>query len=655
MIWIARDLLNLYMATPIGGIAFAFCLMFFDYFYSLPAYLLSRAIHGAPQPRSERLPSGLLIIPSLLRGRDELCAIKATLENVLVNGYPGTMIMVASIDGYDDAPEIYRELCAWIEAQQATLDKDVWLYVTGTPKRRGKPLAIEHGVQHVKELVAAGKHDAFPEIYFSTDADADMGPHAFEHIARRLCEKNIFTGSPGRAVAGNLYVRGNSYWQGWRHFFTVEGQLSIQVAREYLVTNIARYNRRPFPLSGTTGVLYCMWTSIFLEGPRFMGFMRTLRLRDWARWWVGLGAPKFSESKAAPIAELLAGDTDDTVSAFLAVIARWENGRFTLDAPRTPLHAAYFALRSFLFDRALRFEPEARVYTSSPTTLGSLWRQRVRWNTARIEVAGRFSRSFWFHWDLGVCAIGVVAMMMKYVFFGAFYYVAVPLALFQGSFLMRVGQSFAIQLSIYGLWTVMALLMNSELRKNWRLMLALPCAPMYTLVYSFWTTFTGVINDVFLFGNITKFAPETTLIKGDSRRVAVLARARRALVLSVRAVVYGDVPFGAFWFGWGETAWTPSGFLGWTSGKKPTLRDRLRFGADRAPAMVKVPASHALAESAHAPMLSPMPMVDRAVDEILSDVSEPHLASVHVLSRGDVYIDAGPPSKSNVHDGRRAA
>jgi len=586
MMWILRDLLNLNMATPIGGFAFAFCLMFFDYFYSLPAYFLKRLIHGAPKPSSERLPSGLLIIPSLLRGAEELEAIKATLENVLVNGYPGEMIVVASIDGYDEAPTVYDELIDWIARKQPALEKDVWLYVTGTPKRRGKPLAIEHGVRHVKGLVAQGIHAEFPKIYFSTDADADMGPHAFEHIARTLCRKNVFTGSPGRAVAGNLYVRGDSFWKGWRHYFGIEGQLSIQVAREYLVTNVARYNRRPFPLSGTTGVLYCMWTEIFLEGPRFMGFMRTLRPSDWAKWWLGFGPPKFSESNAAPIPELLAGDTDDTVSAFLAIIARWENGKFTLDAARTPLHAAYYALRSFFFDRALRFEPEARVYTSSPATLGTLWRQRVRWNTARIEVAGRFSRSFWFHWDLGVCALGVIGMMFKYVFFGAFYYVAVPFAMFQGSFLVRVGTAFALQLLVYGLWTTMALLMNSELRKNWRLLLALPCAPLYTLVYSFWTTFSGVIQDVFLFGNVTRFAPESTLIKGDSRRVAIMARVRRVLVLAVRAVIYGDVPFGLFWFGWGETAWTPSGFQGWTTGKRPSLLARLRFGAAPAPALV---------------------------------------------------------------------
>lgn len=579
MTWIFRDILNLFIDTPIGNLAFAFCLMFFDYFYSLPRYFLLRAIKGPPQSSPERLPSGLLVIPSLMRGDEELDAIKATIDNVIVNGYPGKMIIIASIDGYDEAPSVYASLCAWIAEKQPSLVADVSLHVTGTPKRRGKPLAIEHGVQFLKNLVARGVYDELPKIYFSTDADADMGPHAFEHIARRLCKKNIFTGSPGRAVAGNLYVRGNSYWKGWRHFFTVEGQLSIQVAREYLVTNIGRYNKRPFPLSGTTGVLYCMWTEIFLEGPRFMGFMQTLTRRDWARWWVGCAPPKFSESKVAPIPELLAGDTDDTVSAFLAIIARWEDGHFTLDAPRTPLHALYYMLRSFFIDRALRYEPEARVYTSSPTTLKSLWKQRVRWNTARLEVAGRFASSFKFHWDLGISALGVVALIFKYVFFGLFYYLHVPFAVTSGAFIARIGQAFALQFAVYLLWTSMALLMNSEFRKNWRLLLAVPCAPLYTLVFSFWTTFTGVINDAFLFGNITKFAPESTLIKGDSRRLALAARVRRAVLLAVRAVVYGDVPFGAFWFGWGETQWTPSGYAGWTSNKKPTLYERLRFGA----------------------------------------------------------------------------
>lgn len=594
--WTLKDIYCFGISTPIGLLAFGLGLMFFDYFWVLPRYFLLRALHGPAEPRpEERLPSGLLVIPSLLRAQDELDAIRATVSNVVENAYPGTMLVVVSIDGYGEAPAIYDALVAWIGEKRSTLAAGVHLYVTGTPKRRGKPLAIEHGVSFVKGLVARGDHEEFPKIYFSTDADADLGPHALEHLARRLCKRNPITGAPGRAVAGNLYVRGNAYWQGWRKFFTVEGQLSIQVAREYLVTNVGRHNKRPFPLSGITGVLYCMWTDIFLEGPRFMGFMRTLTLKDWLAWWVGVAPPKYSESDAKPIPELLAGDTDDTVSAFLAIIARWDGGRFTLDAPRTPLHAFYYMLRSFFVDRALRYEPEARVYTSSPTTLKTLWKQRVRWNTARIEVAGRFAPSFAFHWDLAACAVGVVALMLKYVFFGLFYYVQVPGAVFHGSFAERILGSWILQLAVYALWTTSALIVNGELRKNARLLMALPVAPVYILVFSFWTTFTGVLHDVFLFGNVTKFAPETTLIRGGSKRFALLSRVRRAFALVVRSAVYGDVPFGAFWLGWGETSWTPSGFHGWTQGKRPTFLDRLRYGTvafPRHPAAVTAEAGH---------------------------------------------------------------
>jgi hypothetical protein len=74
---------------------------------------------------------------------------------------------------------------------------------------------------------------------------------------------------------------------------------------------------------------------------------------------------------------------------------------------------------------------------------------------------------------------------------------------------------------------------------------------------------------VLLVGNVTGFAPETTLIRGGSARIALLYRLRRALLLAVRAVRRGDVPIGKFWLGWGATRWTPSGYAGWTTGRRP--------------------------------------------------------------------------------------
>ncbi len=592
----ALNHLSTILTTPYGMVSFAFFVLFFDYFYLYPRYWLLRALRGSAgnAPRTA-LPSGLLIIPSLLREQAELDAIKSTIESVITNDYPGDLIIIASIDGYEEAPALYRDLARWVESRQGDLATGVWLHLTGRLQRGGKPMAIEQGVQHMHELLARGAHDAFPEIYFSTDADADLGPRALEHLGRRLCMKNPITGSPGRAVAGNLYVRGNDYWRGLRHFFTQEGQVSIQVARDYLVTNVTRYNKRMMPIAGTTGVLYCIWTDIFLQGPRFMGFMRTLRLRDWLKWWLGFPPPKFSQSSAAPIPELMVGDTDDTVSAFLAIAARWQDGRFTLDAPATPLHAVYYMLRSVFIDRALRHEPEARVYTSSPTTVRTLWKQRRRWNTARIEVTGRFSRSLWYHWDLGICTIGTMAMTARYIAVALYCYVQLPIAFLQGSAPLRIAIAFSLQITIYSLWTLMALSMNGELRKNWRLFLAVPLAPLYMLVFAFFTTLSGIVSDVFLFGNVTRFAPESTLIVGRSVRIALLSRVRRALVLLVRSAIYGDVPLGLFWLGWNDTKWTPSGFLGWTTGNRPTLLQRLRHGATAPTLSTIAPAARPLA------------------------------------------------------------
>ena len=588
MSWLLGDLQTLFTATPAAAVALLFVMLYGDQLaLLLPGRLLLAALDRQPKASKERLPAGLLIIPSLLRAVDELEAIKATVSNVVENDYPGEMIVVTSIDGTGDAPKLYAALVAWFASRQATLPENVSLHLTGTPQRRGKPLAIEHAVRHVEALVARGVHAELPAIYFSTDADADLGPHALEFLARRLVKKSFITGNPGRAVAGHLHVRRDQYWQGWGHFFSVEGQLTMQVAREYLVTSMMRFNVRPLPVCGIPGALYCTWTDILVQGPRFMGFMKTLDRRDWVRWLFGAAPPKFSESKVRPIPELLAGDTDDTVSAFLAILARWENGRLTLDAAPTPIHAFYYMLRTVLFDRGLRYEPEARVYTSSPSTVGALWRQRMRWNASRIEVVGRFRSSFRYHWDLALAGFGSVGLMLKCAVFGLFAYVQAPLVMAKSGVLLPLAVGLAVHFAIYTVSTLLALVIDGALASKWRLLLAVPCAPLYLPIYGFWAGAAGMFKDVLLVGNCTKFAPESTLIKGGSERIALFARVRRATVLMVRSAIYGDVPLGAFWFGWGETPWTPSGYQGWTSGKRPTLYQRLRHDARVAPPAVR--------------------------------------------------------------------
>jgi hypothetical protein len=107
------------------------------------------------------------------------------------------------------------------------------------------------------------------------------------------------------------------------------------------------------------------------------------------------------------------------------------------------------------------------------------------------------------------------------------------------------------------------------------------------------------------FGLNTGFAPEETLVRAGTGRVAIAYRLRRAVLLAWRALRYGDVRVGWFWLGWWRTRWTPSGYDGWTNPARkapPVLprsevcgpdhgarrfehrRDSVRLGSRRSPA-----------------------------------------------------------------------
>jgi cellulose synthase/poly-beta-1,6-N-acetylglucosamine synthase-like glycosyltransferase len=567
VLWNLRTTSGFAALAPMLAVLFFTLTAFWDYPLLLIYSLAFRALG-----RKRRFPayakplSALVVIPSLLRKEDELTSMLSTIQSVATNGYPGRLLIVVSIDGTKDAPQLYERLRDFCRA--ALYDDHTFLYVTGTPDRRSKPMAIDHAMEFVKELVASGVEPAFPEVYVSTDADADLGPHSLEKMIYRLQRRNFITGAPARAVAGALHVRGDDFWRGLGHFLTISGQLNIQVARDYYVSNVGRYNIRWLPVTGVPGAFYCTWTSIFLEIPKFMGYMRTLRTSHWLAWWIGVAAPKFSETQARPIPELVAGDTDDTVSAYTATLVRYENGRFCFDPPRTPLHAFIYMLRGLLFDRAIKYEPEARVYTSSPTTIKALYKQRKRWNTARIELTGRFWRALGYHWTLGLPAIIVKTSMARSLLLGVVAYLILPTLFFDSRTLTLVVLAYLTQVFIAGVLTVVTLTTNGEWR-YWRLLLAVPLTPVYTLGFKWVPAAIGFVHDIFLFGNVTGFAPESTLIKGGSERVALLFRLRRALLLAARSVVVGDVPFGKFWLGWRETPWSPNGFEGFTSKKKP--------------------------------------------------------------------------------------
>jgi hypothetical protein len=572
LIWNLRTIEGFELATPLLKVLITLMIFCWDY----PVLLLYRTCqsallrpHGARDVRADVL-SLLVVIPSLLRKRDELLSMMSTVDSIAGNGYPGELTIVLTIDGNQDAPLLYSELEEWARRRPLRLNQR--LFVTGTVMRRSKPMAIDHAMEYVKKLVSNGTLREFPPVYVSTDADADLGPHALERIVRRLQRKNRITGWPARVVAGGLHVRGNDFWRGFRHFLTVGGQLNLQVAREYYVGNIWRYNIRWLPLTGVPGAFYCTWSDLFLAIPSYMGYMRSLRKRDWYFWLLGRCAPQFSDFSGQPIPEMMAGDTDDTVTAYASLIARYENGKFSFDPPRTPLHAFVYMIRALFIDRAIQYEPDAHVFTSSPTTIKTLFRQRKRWNSSRVELTGRFWPSLGYHWTLGLPVTFVKLLMARSVLVGAMAYVVIPAVLWKSHAAFAFFVGYLGNVVVFFVMTAMALSINHGWKRYWRLMLSIPIAPLYQLVFNWLPGTVGITSDVMLFGNRTGFAPESTLRKGGTVRLALLFRVRRALLLMLRSILSGDVPFGKFWFGWRETLWTPSGYEGWTSGhSRPIL------------------------------------------------------------------------------------
>jgi hypothetical protein len=428
LLWGLRTLDPLLLATPVLlNHTLLLALTQFDFVLLLSAALLRAALR-IPEPFRPRgpgdRPSGLVVIPSLLRDADDMRAITTTVESAARNGYPGDLVVVASVDGRSEFPGLYAQLVR--ELAGRSYPTNVHVHVTGTPTRLGKMMAVHAGVEYVRSLVERGVHAEFPKIYFSVDGDGTLGPQALERLAHELSRRNVFTGNPRRIVSGKICVRPDLFWRGWRRLFSVEGLLYLLAGREFLVSNVSRFNWKWTPRIGVPGALYCTWSEILLEAPYFMSFMRSIRPRHWLRWWLGCEPPRFSASEGRSLPDALTGASDDTCMAFLASMASFQDGRLSLDAPRTPLHALGRMLRSYCYERSHHYAPEARVYTYTPSTLRGLWRQRVRWNSSRVECAGRFARAFGFHWEIGVPTGAHLWNLLHTVFEIVGYYVILP-------------------------------------------------------------------------------------------------------------------------------------------------------------------------------------------------------------------------------------
>jgi hypothetical protein len=522
--------------------------------------------------KNER-PSALIIIPSLLRDKGDLNAFTTTLESCGTNGYPSELVIIACVDGLTEQPGLVQELRSWVKAQK--YPDNVSIYVCGTQTRLGKMMAVEAGVQKMHQLVAEKKHAEFPKIYFSIDGDGTLSNSALERLVAKLCKPHPLTGNMRRVVSGKISIRPDLLWQGWKKFFSIEGQIFIQVAREFVVSNMSRANHKlAQPAIGIPGALYCTWSSVIRTAPHFMGFMKSIKFKDKINWWLGKGPPLYSskpETEWPSSPEALTGASDDTCIAFIASIAHWmPDGTLSFDAPATPLHAIGRFLRAMFWERSHDYEPEAAVYTYTPTSIVGLWKQRVRWNSSRFECGGRFWRAFWFHWEIGLPVIIQLTQIISSVIGMTTYYLLLPYFCFkQGNPLVAYLLGYTCQTIAYSLYTVIGLLLERERRSFWRVLFCLPVASLYCIGINFFGCAFGVTRDLLLFGNKTNFAPEWTLSKSGCQRVALGFRLHRFFSLALRSVIHGDVPLGLFWLGWTENKWAPSGFEGWTTNKRP--------------------------------------------------------------------------------------
>ncbi len=565
-------------AWPLLSIFFVYLFAtFLDYPILLLGFFWAR-VRGRADPFVARGPGGrpaaLVIIPSLLHDQDDYSAITLTLDSCATNAYPGSLLIVASIDGAEERPDLVEGIEAFIAAK--SYPKNVRVIVAKTKRRSGKMMSVETAVHLVQQRLAAGLEPCFPPIYFSIDGDGTLAANAIERMVDRLMSRNPVTGNMRRVVAGKCCIRPDLFWQGWswlsfKNYFTVSGQIYRQVAREFTVSNVVRYNLRPRPQVCIPGGLYCTWAEVLLAAPYFMGFMRTITFSDWLKWWIGFPPPRFSESRAPALPEALTGPSDDTCISFIAQMGTWHDGRLSFDAPRTPLHAFGRLLLGYFLERTPAYAPEARVYTYTPSTIKGLWLQRIRWNASRYECSFRFKNALAFHWNVGA-HIGLHWVYLTTFMQAVFYYVLLPFAIIGSrSVLFAFLVGYATQLFVTTFFTLAALVLERQRRLFWPVLLAIPLSPAYSIAINLFSALAGISKDLFFFGNRTKFAPEWTFIRGKTVRVAILFRLRRALALCVRAVVVHDVPFGSFWFGWRETPWTPNGYTGWTTGEKQKI------------------------------------------------------------------------------------
>jgi hypothetical protein len=550
----------------------AWCIYQSQYPYVLVRSLWDRAFGDGFEPfASGTAPSLGMTIPTLLRNEDDLDGLRVGIASAIGARYPGRLTVVAVIDGVDAAPELVRELERWVDAQ--SIPDGVVVEVVGTATRVGKAHAADVGVRHIAEMATRGVIPEKPPIYFNMDADCEMAPHALERMVRALQRRSRISGQPGMIVTSHVSIRESHYYRGFWHLFTLRGQIAINVAREYAVAiGVGRQNiLRLLPQNGASGALFCTWFDVVEAAPHWAKFLGELRMIDWVKWWFGAPPPRFDVRTVEALPEAMTGMGEDTWMSWLALAGRMENGRVNLALPRTPAHALWYAFVGF-FARPFRYDPHAKIYTTTPTTVRSLFVQRVRWNISRIWTVQVWGVGLLYHLVVGLPAIFDVIVSTA---FQATIVAGFLLAPFSGHVSAMAPALLVLVELLYfterTLGTLLALLQDRGEKGRWKKLLALPFSGTFHLLFNVATTISGFVRQVFGNGYNDRFAPESALIAGGTSRIALGYRVRRFFALAWRSVIHGDVPLGWFWLGWHATKWTSNGYEGWTTGVRPPI------------------------------------------------------------------------------------
>jgi hypothetical protein len=656
LIWFLRTRSGFELAAPYAlPLLVGFALYQIHYIVLLVQAFVRLVRYGrkAPPVPAGRRPSAALVMPTLLRSEDELAGLKTAITSAASNGYPGELIIVAAIDDGVSKPDLFANLEAW--AAKLETPENVHVLATCTKKRTGKAVAIDNGVRFLEQKVEAGVFAAFPTLFFNMDADSVLGPDALVRLADRLTTKYAGSDQFPNIVTSNVSIARSEYWRGWREFFTVRGQLSIHVAAEFILSMLGKHNYKLHLVPGASGALYCTWSKLHLLAPKWAAFMTTLRYSDVAKWWLGKAPPSFETSDCGRLPEGMTGPGDDTWVTWLAYVARWENGALTVELPRTPGHAFWYMLRGYVF-RGLQYEPHSVVETKTPTTIKALFKQRVRWNTSRVELSQRWSAAVPFHWTL---LFPTVISTLIIVFFNAMEAISMLLLPFAATkgFFVGFCCAFVMYSTLRFIATAFGIWLDGGFTKHGHKLLGLALAVPYHFVFNKMTTFWGYVQDVFLFGVSTGFSPEETHIKGKAPRIALAYRCRRALYLAVRSVIHNDVPVGLWWFGWYETKWTPSGFDGWTTGKRRVMFPRENAAPAVAPAPASAPALVAVPAPALVAVPAPalVPAFAAVVAEAAAPVLAPAQASIAPRSRPrPSLVPSLPPTPAHAFAARAA-